>query len=110
MTSRLGSLFLVAALASACSGGNVCSNNVDLTAKAGTCSGVAMGRALGEPSTCSMRSSSCDGTEQKTIATAMECLSKLPTCDTATQTDWVAQQLSCNSALSGLSQGCKAAL
>ncbi|MBK7865170.1 MAG: hypothetical protein IPJ65_42550 [Archangiaceae bacterium] len=111
---NLRKLLLLAAVSAvtACSGGGaaVCSSDVDLSGKTGTCSGVPSGRVLGEASTCSTRVSSCSASDTTAVKTALECFGKLPTCAAATQADWVSQYTGCGSGLSALSQACKDSL
>ena len=48
MRSRFGAVLAFAALLSACPSGNkVCSSDVDLSTKTGTCTGLIAGRVLG---------------------------------------------------------------
>jgi len=101
----------LAAVLAACPGNKQpCDRNVDLTAKAGVCTGVPMGNVLGSPDTCSMRIMACDMTEQGTLGDALTCFEALPTCTTADQAKWLTDQAACNAKLSSLSKTCKDAL
>ncbi len=100
---------LVAVLA-ACPSKQVCDRNVDLSAKAGACTGVPTGNLLGDSSTCSTRVAVCDTTEQNTLSDALTCFEGLPTCTPADQAKWTTDQTACNAKLSSLSKTCKESL
>src|SRR5437870_7639609 len=109
--SRIGAVIALAALLSACPSGNkICSSDVDLAPKSGNCMGLIAGRVLGDPSTCAARVMSCSAGETQSLQTALDCYSKLPVCDSATQSDWVSQRTACGSSLSSLSRSCKDAV
>src|SRR5687767_14932574 len=111
MTSRIGAVLAVAALLSACPSGNrICSSDVDLSSKTGTCSGLIAGRVLGDPSTCQTRTGMCSATDTQALQTALDCYSKLPVCDSATQGDWVSQRTTCGNHLTSLDKVCKDAV
>lgn len=105
MTVRIGGLVVVAAFLSACPGKSVCASDDDFSSKRGTCAAgvVPNGRLLGDSSTCSTRLAACGDDDQKAVSTALDCYSKLGTCDDSTSGQWAG----CAGGLKGLTQSCK---
>src|SRR5262249_20366691 len=109
---RLPLVGAVAAALLACPGGgnSVCDRKVDLTAKVGNCSSVDTRPLLRDPSTCSTRLMQCNDTDKTTFSSSLDCLDKLPICDSSGQATWNMQLETCYAGLSALSLSCSASV
>jgi hypothetical protein len=110
--SRLALLGVLVASMVGCSGGNVpsaCdkSEAIDLSAKAGDCTGLDLSKPLGTRSVCAEKLKACSATETENLATIVTCLEKLPVCSAAMVGSFVNLQGACYAGVSGLSKECK---
>ena len=111
--SRVGLLAVAVTAAAGCTGGNgvptACdkSEAIDLSAKAGDCSGLNLAKPLGSRAVCAEKIKPCSKTEAETLATVVTCLENLPTCASAMKGSFVNRQGACYASVSGLSMECK---
>src|SRR5437016_1147509 len=86
MTLRLAGVFAIA-MAAACTR-SVCDNSVDISSKAGDCTGLQTGPLLGAGGSCSARLSPCVRLDNDFLVASESCLDKLPQCSAAAKSDW----------------------
>jgi|GEM_PF-2178325 len=101
----------------ACSGGGnvpaACdkSEALDLSTKAGDCTGLDLSKPLGSRTVCAEKIKACSATENETLATVVTCLENLPTCSEATKGTFLSRQGACYASVeSGLSMACRESL
>lgn len=103
----------VLALAGCPSGSNmVCdeADLIDLTAKAGMCTGIpSMGKALGGKMACNSKISGCSKSDQATLQSTVDCLKNLTVCTPATQASFLSLEQACYASLPQLSSACSTA-
>ncbi len=62
----------------------------------------------GSTADCEAHLGNCNDNDKTLLNNYLTCLDALPTCTTATETDWESQADACSSPLSGLSAACSA--
>ncbi len=112
-TNYLVLLGVLALALCGCPGSNaVCdrADSVDLTAKAGMCSGADRGKPLGGKSACNNSIGKCSSADQATLKSMVDCLGNLTNCTPATEGGYLQLQQACYASLPSLSKACQDAV